>query len=240
MNDPGPAKVASKLRVGEWMILGLLLGGMLLLLRRLPIQETLEQATRWMESLGWWAPGAFVLLYVLCTLLLLPRTVLTVAAGLLFGYGWGTALALLSINLGANLAFLSGRYFARAAVEKRVRPFRQFVAIDQAVGRDGWRIVALTRLTPVFPYSLLNYTYGITRVAWSQFAIGSFLGLLPGTLILVGLGRLTDVAAEQSDTESGLWIRLATAAAMVAAVLSTIIVARYARQALARTAGTDL
>lgn len=232
--------VATRLRALEWLAICLLLGGLLLALRRLPVQAALEKATLWIDSLGWWAPTAFVALYALCTLLLLPRTILTIAAGFLFGFGWGAALALLSINLGANLAFLAGRHFSRTAVVRRSREHERFVALDHAVGRDGWRIVALTRLTPVFPYSLLNYAFGLTRVTWPQFAHGSFLGMLPGTLILVALGTLTDFAAEQSQAETGTWLRLATAAAMVAAVASTLVVARFAKRALERSAGAEL
>ncbi len=224
----------------EWTVLCLLIAGLLLALRFLPVQAALERATLWIESLGWWAPTAFVALYTLCTLLLVPRTVLTVAAGFLFGFGWGAILALLSINLGANLAFLSGRHFARAAVERRARNHARFLALDRAVGRDGWRLVALVRLTPVFPYSLINYAFGLTQVAWIQFACGSFLGMLPGTLLLVALGTLTDFAAEQSEAKGGVWLHAATAAAMLAGVVSTLVVARFAKRALERSAGTEL
>lgn len=224
----------------EWTVLCLLLAGLLLALRNLPVRAALERATLWIESLGWWAPAAFVVLYVLCTLLLVPRTVLTVAAGFLFGFGWGAVLALLSINLGANLAFFSGRHFIRSMVERRARHHPRFLALDRAVGRDGWRIVALTRLTPVFPYSLLNYAFGLTQVAWPQFVAGSFLGMLPGTLILVALGTLTDFATEQSEAETGTWLHAATLAAMAAAVVSTFVVGRFAKRALARNAGTEL
>src|SRR5690606_3595299 len=92
----------------EWTALALLLAGLVMALRFLPVRAALERAALWIESLGWWAPAAFVALYVLCVLLLVPRTVLTVAAGFLFGFGEGALWALLSINLGANLAFLSG------------------------------------------------------------------------------------------------------------------------------------
>src|SRR5512133_1182201 len=91
----------------EWIVLGFVLLGLALALRSLPVRASLEKATLWIESLGWWAPAAFLVLYVICTLLLVPRTVLTVGAGFLFGPLWGLLWALLSINLGAHLAFLS-------------------------------------------------------------------------------------------------------------------------------------
>lgn len=216
----------------EWIALAVLLLGFTIALRFLPVRSSLERATLWIESLGWWAPATFVVLYVVCTLLLVPRTVLTVGAGFLFGPWWGLLWALFSINLGANLAFLSGRHLARDRVERRTRDRGRLQALDRAVARDGWRIVALTRLTPVFPYSLLNYAFGLTRVRWSEFALGSFAGMFPGTLMLVILGTFTDFAAEQSTQPRGTLVNLLYAAAVAGALLATWIVTRFAKRAL--------
>lgn len=218
----------------EWIVLAILLLGLALALRFLPVRAALERATLWIESLGWWAPATFVVLYVLCTLLLVPRTVLTVGAGFLFGPWWGLLWALVSINLGANLAFLSGRHFVRGLVARRTRDRGRLQALDRAVARDGWRIVALTRLTPVLPYSILNYAFGLTRVRWRQFALGSFAGMFPGTLMLVVLGTFTDFAAERSAQPRGTLVDLLYAAVVTGALLATWIVTRFARRVLER------
>lgn len=222
----------------EWIALAVLLAVLTLAQRSVPFRAALERATLWIESLGWWAPAAFVTLYVLCALLLIPRTVLTVASGFLFGFGWGILWALLAINLAANLAFAIGRCFFREAVARSTRirgnGRDRLRFLDLAVRRDGWRIVALTRLSPVFPYSLLNYAFGLTRVTWGQYLLGSFAGMLPGTLLLVSLGTLTDFAAERSAQNPGRFSHLALAGTVFAAFGATLLIARFAKRELAR------
>jgi uncharacterized membrane protein YdjX (TVP38/TMEM64 family) len=221
----------------EWIVLGFALFGLALALRSLPVRASLEKATLWIESLGWWAPAAFLVLYVICTLLLVPRTVLTVGAGFLFGPLWGLLLALGAINLGANLAFALGRHFARGAVERRIRDHGRIRSLERAVACGGWRFVALTRLSPVFPYSLLNYAFGLTRVPWVAFTAGSFAGMFPGTLLLVILGSLTDFAAERSGSHPGPWVNVLLAIIVAIALVATWIVSRLAKRVLDRHRG---
>ena len=231
MEPPPPGRAAWLIRL-EWIALALLLTGLAFALRSLPVRASLERATLWIESLGWWAPATFVLIYVACALLLVPRAVLTVGAGFLFGPLWGLLWALLAINLGAHLAFLSGRHLARAAVERRTHDHGRLQALDDAVSGGGWRIVALTRLSPVFPYSFLNYAYGLTRVGWSDFAFGSLAGMFPGTLLLVILGTLTDFAAERSGQHAGPLVTVLLAIGVIIALLATWVVTRVARRVL--------
>lgn len=233
MPDSGKNAAARLVRI-EWIGLAVLLLGLAFALRSLPVRDSLESATLWIESLGWWAPATFLVLYVACTLLLVPRTILTVGAGFLFGPLQGLLWALLAINLGANLAFLLGRHLARGIVERRTRDRGRIQALDRAVAKDGWRIVALTRLTPVFPYSLLNYAFGLTRVRWRQFAIGSFAGMFPGTLMLVILGTFTDFAAERSDHPKGILVNVLYATGVAGTLLATWVVTRFAKRALER------
>ncbi len=218
----------------EWTGLGVLLVGLVLALRSLPLRASLERATLWIESLGWWAPTAFVVLYVACTLLLVPRSVLTVGAGFLFGPIRGLLLAVLAINFGAFLAFTLGRHFARGVAERCIRDHGRLRSLDRAVTLGGWRLVALTRLTPVFPYSLLNYALGLTQVSWFSFAVGTFVGMLPGTLLLVVLGSLTDFAAERSGHPSGPLVTLLLALGMLVALLATWMVTRLAGRIMER------
>lgn len=233
MKAPGKDRDSRVVRI-EWIGLAVLLLGLAVAFRHLPVVTALERATLWIESLGWWAPTTFLILYVLCTLLLLPRTVLTVGAGFLFGPLWGLLWALLAINLGANTAFWLGRHLARGIVERRIRRDGRIRALDQAVARDGWRIVALTRMTPIFPYSFLNYAFGLTEVRWKDYAMGSFAGMFPGTLMLVILGTLTDFAAERSDEPRGLIVRLLYASGVIGTLLATWFVTRFAKRALER------
>lgn len=204
-------------------------------IRFLPVRAALERATDWIDSLGWLGPFAFVAIYALCTVLFLPRSILTVAAGLLFGLGWGCLWVVVSANLGANLAFLAGRHFAGGLVRRWTGDEGRLAALDRAVGRDGWKIVALTRLSPVFPFALLNYAFGLTQVRWRQFALGSFLGMLPGTVLLVTLGTLADLAAEAGDEKPGPLTSYLLGGALLVAIAATLVVTRFARRAVART-----
>lgn len=233
MKAPGKDRVSRVVRL-EWIALAFLLLGLAVALRHLPVSATLERATLSIESLGWWAPATFVVLYVVCTMLLLPRTVLTVGAGFLFGPLHGLLWALLAINLGANLAFLSGRHLLRNVVERRIHADGRIQALDQAVAGNGWRIVALMRMTPVFPYSLLNYALGLTRIRWRHFALGSLAGMFPGTAMLVILGTFTDFAAEKSDEPTGLLVRSLYAVGVIVTLLATWWVTRFAKRTLDR------
>ncbi len=216
----------------EWAALGCFLAAIAAALAFLPVRDALEAAADWVGSLGWWAPVGFVLVYVLCALALLPRTILTVASGLLFGVAWGLLWSLLAANLASSIAFLAARHFARGFISRHIHNHDRLDSLDRAVAREGWRIVALTRLTPVFPYSVLNYAYGLTRVRWRQFALGTFLGMLPGFTMLVALGDLTGQVA---DGESSPVRTFVLVVAAVGATLATVLITRFARRSLRRS-----
>ena len=120
--------------------------------------------------LGAWGPVLFVLLYVAATVLFLPGSILTLGAGVVFGLARGAVIVSISATLGATAAFLVGRYVARDWVAGKIEGNPKFKAkaIDEAVAREGWKIVGLTRLSPVFPFNLLNYAFGLTRVSFSH------------------------------------------------------------------------
>lgn len=179
----------------------------------------------------------FAGLYALATVAFVPGSILTLAAGALFGVAGGVLWVFLGATLGAALAFLTGRYLARAWVEERVARSPRFASVDRAIGREGLRIVFLLRLSPVVPFNLLNYALGMTRVRFPQFLAGS-VGMLPGTLLYVYSGRVVgEVAAAaggRADRDPGDWAVLALGLVATAAVAA--LVTRTARQALAEAA----
>jgi uncharacterized membrane protein YdjX (TVP38/TMEM64 family) len=189
----------------------------------------------WVEGLGPWGPVAFVLGYALATVAFVPGSVLTLAAGAIFGLVEGTLLVLLAATLGAIAAFLVARYFARDAVARRVEGDARFAAIDRAVERQGRRIVFLLRLSPVFPFNLLNYALGLTRVRLWDYAVAS-LGMLPGTLLYVYSGKVVgEVAALAGggEVQRGAGYYLSWGVGLAATALVTVLVTRIARRALA-------
>lgn len=129
----------------------------------LDIKENLKTAMNWVEKSGGRGIFGFVLLYILACVLFLPGSILTLGAGAVFGVVKGSVIVSASATLGATCAFLVGRYLARNWVENKIAGNEKFKAIDDAVVRDEWKIVGLTCIAPVFPFSLLNYAYGVTK-----------------------------------------------------------------------------
>lgn len=188
----------------------------------------------WVDGLGPWGPVAFVVGYAVATVAFVPGSVLTLAAGAIFGLVEGTLLVLTAATLGSIAAFLVARYFARDMVARRVEGDARFAAIDRAVEHQGRRIVFLLRLSPVFPFNLLNYALGLTRVRLLDYAVAS-IGMLPGTLLFVYSGKVAgEVAAlaSHAEVQRGLGYYLSWGVGLVATALVTVLVTRIARRAL--------
>ena len=200
------------------------------------IQDLLRKSLYWIKDIGPWGPLLFIGVYILACLLFLPGWILTLGAGAIFGAIKGSVVVSIGATLGATCAFLAGRYLARGWVEERIRGNKKFMAIDEAVAKEGWKIVGLTRLSPVFPFNLLNYAYGVTQVSLKDFFLASWIGMLPGTVMYVYLGSVAgDVATLGNGPALGAggaarWaIRIV---GLIAAVAVTITVTRIAKKAL--------
>lgn len=165
----------------------------------LPAAEWITALTDWIGALGAWGVVVFALLYALTTVLLIPGSVRTITAGMLFGVGLGALAAWSGAVVGASLAFLLGRYFARARIEGLTKNSGKFQAIDRAICAQGWKIIGLMRLSPVIPFNLSNYFYGITSIGFWPYVLATAGGMLPGTLFYAYLGAAgkagLDVAA---------------------------------------------
>jgi len=239
MKEVEVAKREVTLRL-EVVALVLVVSAFLIAIRFLPIREALEDTSNRIDSLGLWGPIAFISLYITCIILMIPRSILSVGAGLQFGLLPGFLWVILGANLGASLAFIISRYLVRNAVERWLKDRENFQTIIRAVDGDGWRIVTLTRLSPLFPFALVNYVFGITKISWAHFAAGSFFGMLPGTVLLVSVGYATDLASEAGEPGSGRMETLALIFAFAVAIAATAIITRFAREALRRRAEIDL
>ena len=193
----------------------------------------------WVQGLGWWGPAIFIVGYAVATVAMVPGTVLTLAAGAMFGIVWGFAWVLIGASLGAISAFLVSRYLARGLVERHLLDAR-FRAVDAAIGEQGFKIVALLRLSPVFPFNVLNYGLGLTRVHFRDYALAC-IAMAPGTLLYVYYGRvagdLARAAAGSADRGAEYWSFLALG--LVATVVVTLFVTRIARRALRESTPTQ-
>jgi uncharacterized membrane protein YdjX (TVP38/TMEM64 family) len=221
-----------KLSLSRVLLMGAALALLILLGRQAGVY--LPPFVTWVESLGVWGPVVFVAGYVVAAVAFVPGSILTLAAGAIFGLGKGVVIVFIAALLGSSAAFLVARYVARPAIERRLAGNTRFTAIDRAVGAQGRKIVFLLRLSPVFPFNLLNYALGLTKVRFRDFFIAS-AGMLPGTLLYVYYGKLAgDVAALASGATvaKGSEYYAVLILGLGATILVTTAVTRIARRAL--------
>ncbi len=150
--------------------------------------ENVPKIKTWVASFGAIAPLVYIGLYLVSTVFFLPGTPVTVLSGFVFGPLWGVLYASIASIISVSAAFLIARYVARDLVENWVKGNAQFQRIDEQVEKQGWRIVMLTRLVPIFPFNLQNYAYGLTRIRFTTYVLVSAIFMLPGTAVLVQLG----------------------------------------------------
>lgn len=201
-------------------------------------------------SLDWhsWLPAlqspvgalVFIPLYALWVTLLLPGVWASMLAGALYGTWWGSLIVFVGACLGAEAAFLLGRTLLRGWAQRRLAALPKLQAVEQAVSREGLKLVLLTRLSPAFPFSLLNLAYGLSEVSLRDYTLG-LIGILPGTVLFCGLGALAGDVAQfgavlSGEADAGTWaLRIIGLLATVAVVW---LVGRAARRALDEGSGS--
>lgn len=221
------AKLVLYISIGLVVLAGLILGGR-------QAGAYVPQFAAWVEGLGIWGPVVFILGYAVAAVAFIPGSLLTLAAGAIFGLVKGTIYTLIGATLGSAGAFLVARYLARRKIERKIAGNAKFAAIDKAVGREGFKIVALLRLSPVFPFNLLNYALGLTKVTFWQYLAAS-IAMLPGTLLYVYYGKAAGSLAAlaggaKTEKGPGSWIVLGLG--LVATIVVTTFVTRLAGKAL--------
>ena len=160
----------------------------------------------WIGEQGAWAPAVFVAVYVIAALIMIPASILTAMGSALFGSIYGTLIVTLSATLSAAVAFLISRHLARDAFERWLEGHETFRRLDHLTETHGATVVALARLVPVFPFDILNYAFGLTRVSFGTYIIWTALCILPATLLyVVGVDAAVQAMAERSVP----WGRLA-------------------------------
>jgi len=169
-------------------------------------------------------------------LLFLPGSPITLGAGAIFGVVPTTVAVSIGSTVGATAAFLAGRTLARGWIEERMRRHPRFDALDRAVAESGFKIVLLTRLSPVFPFNLLNYAFGLTRVRLRDYVLASWIGMLPGTVMYAylgaALGSVANVLSGEENVSREPGPRIAFYVGLILAVAVAVLVARLAKKAL--------
>jgi uncharacterized membrane protein YdjX (TVP38/TMEM64 family) len=198
------------------------------------LQEFLQNALQWINSLGAIGGIVFIGIYIIATLAFLPASILTLGAGVIFSITWGSLYVFIGATLGATAAFLIGRYLAKGWVKEKISSYKKFATIDQAVSKKGLKIVLLMRLSPLFPFNLLNYALGITSVSFSDYFLGS-VGMIPGTIMYVYLGSLAgDIALISSKNQPSNMILhwVIQLIGFIATIAVTVYVTKIAKKAL--------
>jgi len=200
----------------------------------LPVADWTVRLAERARGAGAAGVALFFAVYVVCTIALLPGSILTLAAGFAYGPWWGLAGASPASVMCATCAFLLGRTALRGWAARRVGESRRARAIDAAVAREGFKLVLLLRLSPLVPFNVLNYVLSLSSVTTGRYVLASFVGMLPATALYVYLGSLATVAAElATSADSGGRTRTALyIAGLVATIAVVLIATRAARRAL--------
>lgn len=183
VEEPGRGK-----KPGSWIRMAVflvLVGGLIAASMVFDLGDEFKRLRDWIGGLGPWGPAAFIAIYIVAAVAFLPGSVLTASAGAIFGSFYGILYTIIGATLGASLAFLTGRYLARDTVAGWVSKNEKFKKLDQLTEKNGAIIVAVTRLVPIFPFNLLNYGFGLTRVRFWTYVFWSFLCMVPGTALYV-------------------------------------------------------
>ena len=221
-------------KITKVIVLAIIIAGVITGLIFLPIKDWLIKSLEWTQGLGIWGPVFVIAFYIVACILFLPGSILTLGAGFIFKVVRGSITVSIGSTLGACAAFLVGRTIARKWIAAKVAKNKKFAAIDEAVAQQGFKIVLLTRLSPVFPFNMLNYAFGLTKISFWKYALASWIGMMPGTIMYVyfdaGLRSLADVAA--GNVEKGtagtafLWL------GMGATIVVTLFITSISRKAL--------
>jgi len=217
------------------ILLGVVVVGALVAAGRLlPIAAWLAALEHWVRASGPWGVVVFAAVYVVAALAFVPGSVVTLAAGAIFGVVGGTVIVSIASTTAAALAFLIARYLARGAVQRLAERDRRFAALDQAIRDGGWKIVALLRLSPIVPFSLSNYLYGLTPVSFAPYVLASWIAMIPGTLLYVSIGAAGRAAAGRARTPAE-WALIGVGIA--ATLVATVMITRMARRRLTSARG---
>jgi Uncharacterized conserved protein len=232
MSEDRQAKSAT----GRIAVLVAILIALFLATRFLPVDQWLRSFNDWVGQMGTAGILVFIIVYALATVLMAPGSILTIGAGFVFGLWKGFLAAWVGATLGAALAFLVARFVARDKIEAIARRNEKFRKIDSAIGKQGAKLIFLLRLSPVIPFNLSNYFYGLTAVKFWPYVVASWIGMMPGTFLYVYIGVASKAAVAATAGGEAIkhgwqyWTFLGVG--LVATVIVTIWVTKIARDAL--------
>lgn len=194
----------------------------------LPLKDWIDALQTWVEDHGALGVGLFAATYVLATLLFVPTWIFTLVAGAIFGVAWGFALVICTAVASATIGFLLARHVLRERARRRFAHHQVLDAVDKAVRKEGWKVVVLLRLSPLVPFGLQNYFFGVSSVKASHFIVATAVGIMPATLVYLVLGATGREALGGGG--SAQWALLGVG--LAATVAATWLVGRAAARRL--------
>src|SRR3989454_7842776 len=232
-------KDASKSALGRIAALTLIIIALFLAMRFLPVRQWLRNFNDWVGQMGAAGIFIFIAVYAVATVLMAPGSILTIGAGFAFGLGKGFLAVSAGATIGAALAFLIARFVAREKVETIAQRNDKFRQIDNAIGKQGAKLIFLLRLSPVIPFNLSNYLYGLTGVKFWPYLFASWIGMMPGTFLYVYIGTASKLAVSAAAggeaVKHGWQYWTFMTVGLAATIIVTIWVTKIARDALKKT-----
>ncbi len=196
----------------------------------LPLRVWFKTIETWTDGLGGFGPILYGLLYLVAEILMVPGAILMIGAGYLFGTTVGMAVVWPAATLAAAISFLVARHLAREKVERLARRHRKFKALDGAIGEGGWQVVALLRFSPIVPFGLSNYLYGLSKVRIVPYITATAFGMLPGAFLYVYLGATGQSLGRGEHFTAMHWVLIGVGLVATAAV--SVYLARVAQRRL--------
>jgi uncharacterized membrane protein YdjX (TVP38/TMEM64 family) len=213
----------------------LIVAGLIVLFRVLPVNIWMKQFQLYVQGLGAAGYVLYVLAYIVCCVFFIPAIALTLGAGAIYGFALGSVIVIIGGTLGATAAFLLARTIFRKKVEAMTAGNAKFRALDRAIAKEGAKIVFLIRLAPIFPFTWVNYAFGLTGISTLRYVVATFFGIIPVTLAFVWASAAATAAATGS---TGTLKTTINVIGVIVAIAVTTWVARIATQAIKR-AGVD-
>lgn len=200
------------------------------------VQSELRKILLWIQNSGWIGIAVYIGIYIIACIFFIPGSLLTLGAGAVFGVVQGSIFTSIASTLGATVSFLVGRYLARDWINKKIQNNKKFSKVDEAVGKEGWKIVILTRLSPIFPFNLLNYAYGLTKVALKNYFFASWIGMMPGTIMYVYIGsiagNIATIGSQGRNKTTAEWILYSVG--LLATIVVTLYITKISKNALSK------
>ncbi|MEA2571881.1 MAG: hypothetical protein QOI24_3882 [Acidobacteriota bacterium] len=225
----------SRVPWGKIAIVLLAVAGLIVLFRVLPVNLWMKQFQLYVQGLGAAGYVLYVLAYIVCCVFFIPAIALTLGAGAIYGFALGSVIVIIGGTLGATAAFLLARTIFRKKVEAMTAGNAKFRALDRAIAKEGAKIVFLIRLAPIFPFTWVNYAFGLTGISTLRYVVATFFGIIPVTLAFVWASAAATAAATGSASTLKTTINVV---GVIVAIAVTTWVARIATQAIKR-AGVD-